>query len=86
MAGILRTIKESIPRPELKKYKDELALQLFGKTLADAHNEHICIRCKNPQGEFRDEQSQKEYNISGLCQTCQDEIFETGGHDGTTSI
>ena len=28
---------------------------------------------------FRDQLSQKEYNISGLCQTCQDTIF--GGGD-----
>lgn len=26
--------------------------------------------------EFRDELSKKEYEISGLCQRCQDDIFE----------
>jgi hypothetical protein len=25
--------------------------------------------------EFRDELSKKEFGISGLCQTCQDEVF-----------
>lgn len=25
---------------------------------------------------FRDELSRKEFNISGLCQTCQDETFK----------
>ena len=25
--------------------------------------------------DFRDELSRKEYSISGLCQTCQDEMF-----------
>ena len=31
--------------------------------------------CKNAIGEFRDRISQREYEISGLCQNCQDEIF-----------
>ena len=26
--------------------------------------------------EFRDELSRKEFGISGLCQKCQDEVFE----------
>lgn len=28
-----------------------------------------------PEG-FRDEVSAREYEISGLCQTCQDKVFE----------
>lgn len=34
-----------------------------------------CPSCEFPVGSFRDEVSLKEYEISGLCQTCQDEIF-----------
>lgn len=33
------------------------------------------IGCGGPATEFRDELSEKEYRISGLCQTCQDSIF-----------
>lgn len=34
-----------------------------------------CPVCKNTIGEFRDSLSKREYEISGLCQNCQDEIF-----------
>ena len=33
------------------------------------------LSCANPDVNFRDELSRKEYGISGLCQTCQDSIF-----------
>jgi hypothetical protein len=35
--------------------------------------------CGKPANEFKDEVSEHEYRISGLCQTCQDDIF--GGGD-----
>ena len=36
-----------------------------------------CPLCKRKvnKDEFRDELSRKEFEISGLCQLCQDEIF-----------
>jgi len=34
-----------------------------------------CVFCDNEASQFRDEQSKKEYRISGLCQKCQDETF-----------
>jgi len=34
----------------------------------------FCNKIINPDTEFRDEQSKKEYQISKLCQKCQDEI------------
>jgi hypothetical protein len=33
------------------------------------------IGCGEPVSEFRDTISAKEYTISGLCQACQDKIF-----------
>jgi len=37
----------------------------------------ICPFCKKPinANDFRDELSRKEFRISGLCQKCQDEVF-----------
>ena len=32
-------------------------------------------KCKVDKDEFRDELSRKEFEISGLCQSCQDDIF-----------
>ena len=31
--------------------------------------------CKVNKDEFRDELSRKEFEISGLCQACQDDVF-----------
>ena len=35
----------------------------------------LCPICGNPIGEFRDELSKREFEISGMCQNCQDSIF-----------
>lgn len=62
---------------ELDNLKEEMALNLFGRsrTLALAGNE--CVKCGEFNLEFRDEISRKEYKISALCQCCQDGIFGT---------
>lgn len=39
------------------------------------------IGCGGEATEFNDELSRKEYSISGLCQKCQDKIFEGGDDD-----
>lgn len=37
--------------------------------------EHKCPLCKETIGPFRNAKSQKEYQISGMCQVCQDSIW-----------
>jgi len=44
-----------------------------------AIKEHKCALCKEDAGTFRDSLSEKEYGISGMCQSCQDDVF--GGED-----
>lgn len=39
---------------------------------------HQCPMCRNLIEGFRDALSEREYEISGLCQNCQDEIFGGG--------
>ena len=37
-----------------------------------------CPFCKkdiNPEKDFKDDLSKKEFKLSGLCQSCQDEMF-----------
>ena len=41
----------------------------------DILDKGLCIICRRPASEFRDEVSRKEYKISGTCQQCQDIIF-----------
>ena len=50
----------------------------FGKQV-DLKNRGLCVFCKSDKTnreDFKDELSWKEYNISGMCQTCQDGFFE----------
>lgn len=58
---------------------ERIALEMFGVDIAKARDEQRCvpppIGCGQPATTFMDELSKKEYQISGLCQNCQDEIF-----------
>ena len=49
--------------------------ELFGTGTALA--ERKCVFCGEEVSEddLRDETSKREYSISGMCQSCQDEIF-----------
>lgn len=51
----------------------------FGFDRRDSINDNRCvpppIGCGCSITGFRDEQSEAEYRISGLCQRCQDKIF-----------
>ncbi len=37
-----------------------------------------CTTCENEDFELRDQLSEREYKISGMCQSCQDGVFEGG--------
>ena len=41
----------------------------------------LCVFCTNPNLNFRDQLSQREYKISGMCQACQDNYFNEETHD-----
>jgi hypothetical protein len=51
----------------------KIAEKIFGKT-----EPGCCVICKNKVTPFKNELSAKEYEISGMCQSCQDDIFESG--------
>ena len=48
----------------------------FGEEV-DAVNQGLCPFCRQEVGpdDFKNALSKKEYFISGLCQSCQDEMF-----------
>lgn len=48
---------------------------LFGVNRVDAIKSDRCTLCSGPAFEFKDKLSTREYQISGLCQVCQDSIF-----------
>ena len=40
-------------------------------------NQGLCVKCgAQAVGAFKDSLSAREYEISGLCQKCQDEVFD----------
>lgn len=40
-----------------------------------ARSTNTCILCGKPAKSFRDSSARLEYNISALCQDCQDRLF-----------
>ncbi len=55
--------------------------RLTGQRRVDVIRANKCMGspfgCGGEAGEFRDELSEREYRISGLCQECQDSVFGT---------
>ena len=60
---------------EKSKWIDDLLTTICGVSRQDAARDRICTWCKKSLTPFRDKLSAREYEISGLCQTCQDETF-----------
>ena len=56
--------------------KEIMKVMGFGKQIKLVE-ERQCPICKKPtkESDFKDSLSRVEYRISGLCQTCQDEVF-----------
>lgn len=71
---------------------NNLANELFGMTLTEAHTRRVCISCKSlirdergedaeatgENGQIYSDAGWKKYAISGLCETCYDSA--TGGN------
>lgn len=61
--------------PEMQNFLDELSSELFGNSLSAAVDAGFCVMCSNEAKRFRNPQSRKEFQISGMCQDCQDSFF-----------
>ena len=60
----------------MQKLKDNIAKAFHGITMTEALEKGICVDCRKPaEDTFKDSLSQREYQISGLCQVCQDSVF-----------
>lgn len=59
----------------LQNVVDTFDMSMMNMTIKEAHKHQICIDCKGSATKFDSECSAKEYEISGLCQHCQNEIF-----------
>ena len=61
---------------KVKEINDFLAA-MSGRDRVKSIETNTCSWCGQPANEFFDELSKKEYRISGMCQKCQDNIFNT---------
>jgi hypothetical protein len=63
--------------PKLQKFLDNYTEEYFGRTDTKAKEKMICAICgkKVKLEDFRNNISVKEWNISHMCQQCQDDTF-----------
>lgn len=60
---------------------EQMLTNLTGVSRKGAVAEGSCTTCKGEATSFKDEISRKEYTISGMCQSCQDSIFDIEDED-----
>lgn len=66
------SLSATLKHPEI----EAMLSSLTGVSRVGAVAEASCATCHGGASSFRDSLSAKEYTISGMCQTCQDDIFE----------
>jgi len=57
---------------------DLMLSNLAGKSREIQIASNLCMLCPGNAKAFRDTLSAQEYTISGMCQICQDQIFNGG--------
>lgn len=68
--------------PEMTKALDSLTKQAFSRSRTASIQGDKCVICGGPAAGFKDEISKREYEISGLCQRCQDDTFGPDNDSG----
>jgi len=61
-----------------QEFTDNFAKKAFGRSRTDSKKQNICVVCNascKPE-DFKDDLSAQEYQITGFCQKCQDEVFD----------
>jgi hypothetical protein len=59
----------------MEKALDDVSERLFDSSRSLSMFNFECPTCGGPIDKFRDDLSEREYRISGMCQLCQDEVF-----------
>lgn len=62
------------PVPDVSNIQKRIADVLYPNRIPKM-KAHVCVICNGKVEGFRDELSEKEFLISGMCQLCQDKIF-----------
>ena len=61
--------------PALQFMIDQSSTAPYGRPTSGALALGICVSCAEDASSFHSEIAKREYQISGLCERCQDEIF-----------
>lgn len=59
----------------IQNFSDYVCKMSYGMTQREAEVKGICLFCKKPKGSFRTEKNKIEYEISCMCQKCQDDFY-----------
>jgi len=62
--------------PAMEAMLEEFALHTYGTSRSAMMTSNLCVSCEEPATTFKDSVSAKEYSLSGLCQSCQDSVFD----------
>jgi len=60
---------------------NDLLDHLSGTSRVQSITSDVCVFCQTAVGEFDNALSQKEFTISGMCQTCQNDFFNPDDDD-----
>ena len=64
---------------EIEQFLEDLAVESFGNSRKESFDKLLCVICGKAASSFDNLVAAKEYKISGLCQTCQNEVFDLDG-------
>ena len=68
--------KPSNKSKEMSEALDQIQTIIFGRTRTESISGDVCVTCGGKADTFRNDISKKEYSIGGMCQGCQDSVFE----------
>ena len=63
---------------KVQKLLDFMSSHSYEANYAIAKAARTCVMCGSPARIFRDASAKLEYDVSALCQRCQDEYFKRG--------
>jgi hypothetical protein len=68
--------------PVIKALMDQQSRATFGRSVSEALDGGVCVKCGNEAGpRCKTPAGEREYQISGLCEMCWDEMFTDSDSD-----
>ena len=72
-------MSEPTKAPKVGPIEDllETLSEIIGTPRSVAFRDQLCVICSGDASTFKNEVSKREYGLSGMCQPCQDKIFDS---------